>query len=287
MSQKTVITCALTGLLTDPAVHNVPVTPKEMADHAKQAFNEGASIVHCHFRNQEKGLGHLPTWDLDTVGDILSEIKACVPEIIICMSTGVVGPDISGPVACLERFKPEMAACNAGSLNYLKLKADGSWAWPPLLFDNPVEKIKKFLDVMTANNTVPEFECFDSGIVRSVGLFQRNGMFKGAAHISLVMGVSSGMPTKPEWLPLLVAEMPKGTHYQVIAVGRKEVWDLHRKCVELGGNVRTGLEDTFYKPDGDKAENNGVLVAALAKLVREVGREIASPSEARQILGLR
>jgi 3-keto-5-aminohexanoate cleavage enzyme len=287
MSQKTVITCALTGLLTDPAVHNVPVTPKEMADHAEQAFNEGASIVHCHFRNQEKGLGHLPTWDLDTVGHILSEIKARVPEIIICMSTGVVGPDISGPVACLERFKPEMAACNAGSLNYLKLRSDGSWAWPPTLFDNPVEKIKKFLDVMTANDVVPEFECFDSGIVRSVGLFQRNGMFKGAAHISLVMGVASGMPTKPEWLPLLVAEMPEGTHYQVIAVGRKEIWALHRRCVELGGNVRTGLEDTFYKPDGEKAENNGVLVEALAKIVREAGREIANPSEAREILGLK
>ena len=287
MSQKTVITCALTGLLTDPAVHNIPVTPKEMADHAEQAFNEGASILHCHFRNQEKGLGYLPTWELDTVGDILSEIKDRVPEIIICMSTGVVGPDISGPVACLERFKPEMAACNAGSLNYLKLRSDGSWAWPPTLFDNPVEKIKNFLDVMTANDVVPEFECFDSGIVRSVGLYQRNGMFKGAAHISLVMGVASGMPAKPEWLPLLVAEMPKGTHYQVIAVGRKEIWHLHRKCVELGGNVRTGLEDTFYKPDGDKAENNGVLVQALAKIVREVGREIASPSEAREILGLK
>jgi uncharacterized protein (DUF849 family) len=287
MSQKTVITCALTGLLTDPAVHNVPVTPEEMADHAEQAFNEGASIVHCHFRNQEKGMGHLPTWDLDTVGDILSAIKARVPEIIICMSTGVVGPDISGPVACLERFKPEMAACNAGSLNYLKSRADGSWAWPPALFDNPLEKIKSFLDVMTANDVVPEFECFDSGIVRSVGLFQRNGMFKGAAHISLVMGVASGMPAKPEWLPLLVAEMMEGTHYQVIAVGRKEIWDLHRKCVELGGNVRTGLEDTFYKPDGEKAENNGVLVEAIAKIVREAGREIASPSEAREILGLR
>jgi uncharacterized protein (DUF849 family) len=287
MSQKTVITCALTGLLTDPAVHNVPVTPEEMADHAEQAFNEGASIVHCHFRNQEKGMGHLPTWDLNTVGDILSAIKARVPEIIICMSTGVVGPDISGPVACLEKFKPEMAACNAGSLNYLKSRADGSWAWPPALFDNPVEKIKSFLDVMTANDVVPEFECFDSGIVRSVGLFQRNGMFKGAAHISLVMGVASGMPAKPDWLPLLVAEMTEGTHYQVIAVGRKEIWDLHRKCVELGGNVRTGLEDTFYKPDGEKAENNGVLVEAIAKIVREAGREIASPSEAREILGLR
>jgi uncharacterized protein (DUF849 family) len=287
MSRKTVITCALTGLLTDPAVHNVPVTPKEMADHTEQAFNEGASIVHCHFRNQEKGLGHLPTWELETVGAILTEIKARVPEIIICMSTGVMGPDISGPVACLERFKPEMAACNAGSLNYLKLRSDGSWAWPPTLFDNPVEKINNFLNVMTANDVVPEFECFDSGIVRSVGLFQRNGMFKGAAHISLVMGVASGMPAKPEWLPLLAAEMTEGTHYQVIAVGRKEIWNLHRKCVELGGNVRTGLEDTFYKPDGEKAENNGVLVEALAKIVREAGREIASPSEAREILGLR
>ena len=287
MSSKTVITCALTGLLTDPAVHNVPVTPEEMADHAEQAFNAGASIVHCHFRDQREGLGHLPTWELDTVGDILRAIKERVPEIIICMSTGVMGPDISGPVPCLEKFKPEMAACNAGSLNYLKLRSDGSWAWPPVLFDNPVEKVKEFLDVMTANDVVPEFECFDSGIIRSVGLFQRNGMFKGDAHISCVMGVASGMPAKPEWLPLLVEEMIEGTHYQVIAVGRTEIWGLHRKCVELGGNVRTGLEDTFYLPNGEKAANNGQLVEALAKIVREVGREIANPSEAREILALR
>jgi len=101
------------------------------------------------------------------------------------------------------------------------------------------------------------------------------------------MGVASGMPAKPEWLPLLVEEMIEGTHYQVIAVGRKEIWDLHRKCVELGGNVRTGLEDTFYLPDGEKAKNNGELVEALADIVREVGREIAGPDEAREILDLR
>ncbi len=287
MASKTVITCALTGLLTDPAVHHVPVTPEEMAEHAEQAYNAGASIVHCHFRNQGKGLGHLPTWDLNVVGEILGAIKARVPEIIICMSTGVVGPDISGPVACLEKFRPEMAACNAGSLNYLKLRSDGSWAWPPTLFDNPVEKIQQFLNVMTANGVVPEFECFDTGIVRSVGLFKRNGMFEGNPHISCVMGVASGMPTRPEWLPLLVAEMIEGTHYQVIAVGREEIWPLHRRSVELGGNVRTGLEDTFYLPDGAKAGSNGALVEALAGIVREVGRDIASPSEAREILGLR
>ncbi len=106
---------------------------------------------------------------------------------------------------------------------------------------------------MKANGVVPEFECFDSGIVRSVGLFQKNRMFEGPAHISLVMGVASGMPAKPQWLPLLIEEMPKGAHWQVIAVGRKEVWDLHRRCVELGGNVRSGLEDTFYLPNGQKA----------------------------------
>ncbi len=287
MSSKAVITCALTGVLTDPAVHNVPVTPEEMADHAEQAFNAGASIVHCHFRNQAKGMGHLPTWDLQTVGDILDAVRARVPEIVVCMSTGVIGPDISGPLACLEKFRPEMAACNAGSLNYLKLRESGDWAWPPTLFDNPVEKVKGFLDVMRKNGVVPEFECFDSGIVRSVGLYKRNGMFDGPAHISLVMGVASGMPAKPEWLPLLVKEMPADSHYQVIAVGRSEIWDLHRRCVELGGNVRTGLEDTFYLPGGEKAVDNGQLVDALVKIVREVGREIASAAEAREILGLR
>lgn len=287
MASKTVITCALTGVLTDPAVHHVPVTPEEMAEHTQQAYDAGASIVHCHFRNQAPGMGHLPTWDTGTVGDILGAIKARVPEIMICMSTGVVGPDISGPAACLEKFKPEMAACNAGSLNYLKLRKDGAWAWPPMLFDNPVDKVNQFLAVMKANGVVPEFECFDTGIVRSVGLYRENGMFAGDAHISLVMGVASGMPAKPEWLPLLKAEMPASTHWQVIAVGRTEVWDLHRRCVDLEGNVRTGLEDTFYLPNGDKAENNGVLVEALAKIVREAGREIASPAEARAILGLR
>jgi uncharacterized protein (DUF849 family) len=231
-------------------------------------------------------LGHLPTWDLKTVGEILGAIKDRVPEIIICMSTGVLGPDISGPVACLEKFKPEIAACNAGSLNYLKLRRDGSWAWPPALFDNPVEKVNEFLEVMTANNVVPEFECFDTGIVRSVGLYQKNGMFQGEAHISCVMGVASGMPAKPEWLPLLIEEMPEGSHWQVIAIGREAIWDLHRRCVELGGNVRTGLEDTFYLPNGQKAKNNGQLIEAMTRLVRDVGREIANPSEARANLGL-
>jgi len=285
---KAVVTCALTGLLTDPAKFNVPVTPQEMADAAEQSYNAGASVLHCHFRDQGQGMGAFPTWDLKTVGDILSAIKKRVPDIIICMSTGVLGDDISGPVGCLEAFKPELAACNAGSLNYLKIRKDGNWAWPPALFDNPVEKIKKFLDVMTASNIVPEFECFDTGIVRSVRMFKANAMFDGEPHVSFVMGVDSGMPANPDLIAILKDELPVNSHWQVIATGpgREKIWNLHRRCLELGGDVRTGLEDTFYLPTGERASDNGRLVEALVNIAREVGREPASPVEARQMLGL-
>ena len=285
---KVVVTCALTGLLTDPAKFNVPVTPQEMADAAEQSYNAGASVLHCHFRDQGDGMGAFPTWDLKTVGDILSAIKKRVPDIIICMSTGVLGDDISGPVGCLQAFKPELAACNAGSLNYLKIRKDGNWAWPPALFDNPVEKIKKFLDVMTANKIVPEFECFDTGIVRSVRMFKANAMFDGAPHLSFVMGVDSGMPANPDLIAILKRELLEDSHWQVIATGpgREKIWQLHRRCLELGGDVRTGLEDTFYLPNGERAKDNGRLVEALVTIAREVGREPASPSEARQMLGM-
>jgi uncharacterized protein (DUF849 family) len=285
---KVVVTCALTGLLTDPAKFNVPVTPAQMADAAEQAHNAGASVLHCHFRDQREGMGAFPTWDIDSVGNILDAIKQRVPDIIICMSTGVLGDDISGPAGCLETYKPEIAACNAGSLNYLKIRKDGNWAWPPALFDNPVEKVKRFLDIMTANNIIPEFECFDTGIVRSVSMYKANAMFKGAPHVSFVMGVDSGMPANPDLLPILKEELPPESHWQVIATGpgRDKIWKLHRRCLELGGDVRTGLEDTFYRPDGRRAETNAVLIEALVRTAREVGREPATTAEAREILGI-
>jgi uncharacterized protein (DUF849 family) len=287
-SDKVVVTCALTGVLTDPVKFHVPVTPEEMADAAARAYNAGASVLHCHFRDQRQAMGAWPTWDIKSVGDILAAIKAKVPEIIICMSTGVLGDDIAGPVGCLETFKPELAACNAGSLNYLKIRKDGTWAWPPALFDNPVEKVQRFLDVMTANRIIPEFECFDTGIVRSVSMYKAAGMFAGEAHVSFVMGVDSGMPANPDLLPILKAELPDNSHWQVIATGpgREKIWNLHHRCLELGGDVRTGLEDTFYLPDGQRAADNSQLVAALVKIAREVGKEPATPAEARELLGI-
>ncbi len=283
-SNKVVLTCALTGVLTDPTQHQVPVTPVEMAKEARRAFDAGASIVHLHFRQQEPGMGRFPSWDSQVAFDICAAIRAEVPQLILNLSTGVVGADISGPLSCLERVRPEMAALNAGSLNYLKLRSNDDWAWPPMVFDNAVEKIEAFSQAMKRLDIVPECECFDTGIVRSIGLFVRRKLVPNPPHISLVMGVESGMPNKAEWLPLLVQEMPKNSHWQVIAIGRQEVWPLHRRTAELGGNLRTGLEDTFYLPDGVKASSNGELIEALARTARSAGRVVASPEEARHLL---
>ncbi|HCP48448.1 MAG TPA: 3-keto-5-aminohexanoate cleavage protein [Deltaproteobacteria bacterium] len=281
-----VVTCALTGVLTNPARFPVPVTPEEMADAAEQAWNAGATVLHCHYRNQEPGMGFMPSWEPDVVASIDAAIRDRVPQMIINMSTGVVGDDISGPVACLERIRPEVAAMNAGSLNYLKVKRDGTWAWPPLLFDNTVDKIERFLEVMDKLNVVPECECFDTGIVRSIAMLQQRGLLKAPVHVSFVMGVASGMPAKASWLPLLVDELNENVHWQTIAIGRDEVWEVHSKTAELGGHLRTGLEDTFYLPNGEKATSNGQLIEAIVAGAREVGREIATVDQARGILGV-
>ncbi len=287
MSNKAIVTCALNGVLTDPGTHRVPVTPEQMAEAAAEAYNAGASVVHCHFRQQAPGKGALPSWDPEVVAACCDAIKARVPEIIINLSTGIVGKDIAGPLACLERVRPEVAALNAGSLNYLKTRRDGNWAWPPMLFDNPIEKIEAFLKSMQRLEIVPECECFDTGIVRSLAMLQATGLLTGPLHASLVMGVASGMPAKAEWLPLLIAELPPETHWQVIAIGREEIWELHRRCADLGGHVRTGVEDTFYLPSGEKTFSNGRLISELVKVVEAAGREVASPAEARQLLGTR
>lgn len=280
-ASKVTLTCSLTGVLTNPATHPVPVTPEEMAASAREAYDAGAAVMHVHFRRQEDGLGHLPTWDADIAREICDAIRDACPGVIINNTTGVMGDDISGPLACLDSVAPEMAAMNAGSLNYLKVRSNGQWAWPPLLFENPVDKIEKMLAHMYANGIVPECECFDTGIVRSVAMFVKNGILKAPPYVSLVMGVASGMPAKAEWLPLLLEEMPEGSHWQTIAIGRAEVWDLHRRTAELGGHLRTGVEDTFYLPNGERTTGNGQLIEALATVARECGREIMSPDEVR------
>ena len=286
---EAILTCALTGVLTDPAQHPVPVTAAQMAAEARDAFNAGAAIMHVHVRRQEQGQGHLPSWDPEVAAEVCSAIRDACPGVLINLTTGVIGKDISGPLACIERVRPEIAACNAGSLNYLKLRADGRWAWPPMVFDNPVSKVQQFLDAMEAAGAHPEFECFDVGIVRSVAMFVKAGMVKpamGTPEVNLVMGVASGMPCDADLLALLPRWIAPGAVWQATLIGREEIWPVHQKTAELGGMLRTGLEDSFYLPGGARASGNGPMIAALAGCAERVGRRIASPARARELLGL-
>jgi 3-keto-5-aminohexanoate cleavage enzyme len=289
-TDKAILTCALTGVLTDPKQHPVPVTPAQMAAEARDAFNAGASIMHVHLRAQEAGQGHLPSWDPDVADAVVGAIRAACPGVIVNLTTGVIGKDVSGPLACIRRVRPEIAACNAGSLNCLKLRSDGQWAWPPMVFDNPVPKVQQFLDVMAECGVHPEFECFDVGIVRSVGMYIDAGMLRpgmGTPEYNFVMGVASGMPCDADLLTLLPRWVRPGSVWQTTLIGRGEIWPVHQRTAELGGMLRTGLEDTFYLPGNARASGNGVLIEALAGCAQRTGRTIASPAEARTLLGLR
>ncbi|MCW9043415.1 MAG: 3-keto-5-aminohexanoate cleavage protein [Pseudopelagicola sp.] len=282
MSDKVVITCAVTGVLTNPQQHPVPVSPQEMAQASREAYDAGASVIHMHFRQQAAGKGHLMSWDPALATEIADAVRAACPGVILNFTTGTMERDQSGPIACMRAAKPEIAACNAGSLNYLKTKSDGTWAWPPMLFQNPVEKISELLDVMSETGTRPEFECFDVGIVRSVEMFRQVGMVD-QADINLVMGVASGMPCDADLLPLIRKYMAKDVRWQATLIGRDEIWPVHRRVAELGGHLRTGVEDTFYLPDGQRTSGNGPLIEALAKTAQETGRSIASPEETRAL----
>jgi len=286
---KAILTCALTGVLTNPKQHPVPVTPVQMAAEARDAFNAGAAAMHVHLRMQEDGMGHLPSWDPDVAEAVVSAIRDACPGVIINLTTGVIGKDVAGPLACIRRVRPEIAACNAGTLNYLKLKDDGQWAWPPMVFDNPVAKVQQYLDVMAECGVHPEFECFDVGIVRSVGMYLKAGMVNpglGRPEYNFVMGVASGMPCDADLLALLPRWLAPGSVWQTTLIGRGEIWPVHQKTAELGGMLRTGLEDTFYLPGGERAGGNGVLIEALARCATNASRGFASPAEARAMLGL-
>lgn len=283
-TSKVIITCAMNGVLTDPRTHPVPYKPEQMAQAAREVQEAGAAMVHIHIREQE--MGRWPSWDVALAVEVVEAIRDAAPGILVNMTTGVVGEDISGPLAVLRATRPEVAAMNSGSLNYLKVRGDGSWAWPPMLFDNPVSKIEGYLEVMREEGIVPECECFDVGIVRSVGMFAAQGVLKAPYTVSFVQGVSSGMPAREDLLPILVDELEGEQPWQSIVIGRQEVWAMHRLTARLGGNMRTGLEDTFYRESGERATRNAELIEDLVRVAREEGREPASSDEARVMLGL-
>jgi uncharacterized protein (DUF849 family) len=281
MPPKTIITCALTGVLAKkeqcPAI---PYSPVEIAEEAQRAYDAGAAVVHIHARTPEGG----PSWESAVFGEIKKEIRKRCP-IILNFSSGGIGLPISERTVHITDHRPEIGALNMGSMNYAIYSRKNKKFYHDFVFANPFGDIQYCLDRINEAGAKPELECFDVGHIANAEPFLDMGVLKSPAHFSLILGVLGGIPTKAGNLACMAGNLPEGSHWEVIGIGRDQ-WRLVREALELCGEVRVGLEDNFYLPNGEMAKSNGDLVRAAAAMVRETGKEPATVAEARAALHL-
>ena len=276
---KTIITCALTGVLAKkeqcPAI---PYTPVEIAEEAKRAYEAGAAVVHIHARTKEGG----PSWESAVFGEIKKEIRKRCP-VILNFSSGGIGLPIEKRTVHITDHRPEISALNMGSMNYAIYSAKQKKFYHDHVFSNPFKDIIYCLEKINAAGSKPELECFDVGHISNTEPLIDMGILKTPAHFSFILGVLGGISTKPGNLAAMAANVPKGSHWEVIGIGRDQ-WRLLREALVLGGDIRVGLEDNFYLEKGQMAGGNGDLVSAAVKICREAGKQPASVEEAREIL---
>ncbi len=276
-----VITCALSGVLANRKQHpGIPYTAVEIAEEAKSAYDAGASVVHIHARNEDGS----PTFEPAVFAAIKREIRARCP-IILNFSTGTILDDVSQQCAYIEESTPEIAALNMGTMNYSKYSNKKKEFVFDMVFPNTYGKIAKLLESMNKAGVKPELECFDTGHTHGVWPLIDMGLLKAPLQFSFIVNVLGGIPATVESLQLQIKLMPQGSEWEVIGISTSQ-WRMLATALVLGGNVRVGLEDNFYLPSGEMASSNGALVEVAARLVRDVGRKVATVEEARSILSL-
>ncbi|GAC1506818.1 MAG: 3-keto-5-aminohexanoate cleavage protein [Candidatus Dormibacteraceae bacterium] len=281
MSNRVVVTAALTGVLaTRDQCPAIPYTPKEIAEEAMRAADAGAAIVHIHARTPEGG----PDWNVETFAEIFNEVRART-DVIINFSTGAVGIAAEDRVAHIRGLRPEMAALNMGSMNYAMYSEKKKVFYHDHVFANPFKDIQLFLETMKAADVRPEMECFDAGHIGNTRPLIDMGVLTPPYQFSLIMGVLGGIPGTTRHLVDQVDSLPQGSHWQVIGIGLKQ-WPLVAAAITMGGNVRVGLEDNFYVEAERMAKSTGDLVEKACRLTRDLGRQVATPAEARAQLGL-
>ena len=278
---KVIVTAALTGVLaTRDQCPAIPYTPKEIGEEAKRAADAGAAIVHIHARTPQGG----PDWSVETFAEIFNEVRAR-SDVIVNFSTGAVGVPAEERVAHIRDLRPEMAALNMGSMNYAIYSEKKKAFYHDHVFANPFKDIQLFLETMKAAGVRPEMECFDAGHIGNTRPLIDMGVLVPPFQFSLIMGVLGGIPGTTRHLVDQVDSLPQGSHWQVIGIGLKQ-WPLLAAAITMGGNVRVGLEDNFYVEEGKMAKSNADLVDKAHRLARDLGRDVATPAEARSQLGL-
>jgi len=276
MARKVIITVAPTGSITTREdTPYLPITPQEVAEETLRSYNAGASVVHLHARDPKTGG---PTGALEIFRAYLDEIRARCP-IITQITTGGgatgLGLGFEERFRPVEELRPDSASLNAGSMNFGRK-----------VFPNPPEVIEQYARRMAELGVMPEFEIYDLSMIQNVDVWvRRAGLVPPPYQNSFVLGVLGGIPPTFKNLLALVEALPQGDTWQVIGIGRHE-FTLGAMGILLGGNIRVGFEDNIYLKKGVLARSNAELVEKAARIIRELGFEVANVEEARRILPL-
>jgi 3-keto-5-aminohexanoate cleavage enzyme len=271
--EKLIITAAISGAEVTKE-HNpaVPYTIEECVREASLAYKAGASIIHLHVRKDDG----TPTQDKNRFKEVMDAIRAKCPDAIIQPSTGgAVGMTNDERLQPTE-LSPEMATLDCGTLNF----------GGDEIFENTENTIKYFGQRMIEKNIKPELEVFDKSMIDMALRLHQKGFINSPMHFDFVMGVNGGISGTLRDFVFLRNSIPSDATYTVAGVGRFE-FPLAAAAIIDGGHVRVGLEDNLYITKGVLAKSNGELVEKVVRLAKELGREIATPAEAREILGLK
>ena len=270
--EKLMITAAISGAEVTKEHHPaVPYTVEEVGKEAFAAYEAGASIIHLHVREDDG----TPTQCKDRYAVCIREIKRLCPDVIIQPSTGgALGMSSQERMQPLE-LNPSMATLDCGTVNF----------GGDEIFVNTENMIKEFGQNMIDRHIKPEVEVFDKGMIDTAIHLNQKGYILSPMHFNFVVGVHGGIAATPRDVSFMKDSIPAGSTFTVSGIGRA-AFPMAALAIISGGHVRIGFEDNIYLEKGVLAKSNGELVAKVVRLAKELGREIATPKEAREILGL-
>ncbi|WP_297770560.1 3-keto-5-aminohexanoate cleavage protein [uncultured Roseovarius sp.] len=290
MSRKTILTAAITGNLMTPEISpNLPVTPAQIAEQALEAAKAGAAILHLHVRDPETAKGSM---DLALYRELVERIREKNEDVILNLTTGEGGrfvpsednPQIAAPgstlcvpekrVAHVEELRPEICTLDFNTM----------WSGQASVINAP-----RNLEIMAkriyAAGVKPEVEIFDSGDLHMLKDFIKRGVIQTPLMVQMVLGVRFGAVANPETMAFLASQLPEGTEWAAFGIGRM-AFPMLAQAFLLGGHCRIGMEDTAYISKGEHCLSNAQLVEKAVGIITSLGGEVASPSEARHILGM-
>lgn len=268
---KLIITVAPVGAETTREQNpNLPITPLEIAEDIRRAWSAGAALAHIHARKPDGA----PTQDREVYREIIERVKERCDIIVQVSTGGAIGMPREERIAPVS-LGPEMATLSTGTCNFGRD-----------VFMNTQDDMEFFAEEMKKYGVIPEIEIFDLGMIANARNLIKKEFVPKKVNFDFVLGVPGALSGSAKYLALLQEEIPSGCTWTVAGIGRFEL-PLSIMAVAMGGNVRVGFEDNTYYSKGVIAESNAQLVERVVRIAREAGREVASPDEARQILGLR